>query len=60
MMPKYQSIVNIVIDRSFQRDVEKLEEWANRNFMKLNKDKCKVLHPGRQNGIGMVGSKQLC
>lgn len=33
------------------RDVESPEEWANRNFMKFNKDKCKVLDPGRKNPL---------
>lgn len=30
---------------------DKLEEWNNRNIMKFNNDKCKVVHLGR-NGPG--------
>ena len=32
-----------------QTDPDRREEWSGRNSMKFNKDKCKVLHLGRNN-----------
>ena len=39
--------VVLLKDRAaIQVDVDWLEEWANRDLMKFDKDRCKVLHLG--------------
>ncbi|KAK4824361.1 LOW QUALITY PROTEIN: hypothetical protein QYF61_014021 [Mycteria americana] len=44
-----------------QKDLDRPEEWANKNLMKFNKDKCKVFHLGKHNPGGQhrLGSTQL-
>ena len=56
----------------FQRDLNRLEKWANSNLVKFSQGKCKVLHQGRdsssqyqlksrfaESDLGVLVNKQL-
>jgi len=43
---------------AFQRDLNRLQKWADKNFMRFNKGKGKLLHLGRNNKY-VLGATQL-
>ncbi|CAM4697277.1 unnamed protein product [Lepidochelys kempii] len=43
------SVLGPVLFNIFINDLDQLEDWAKRNLMRFNKDKCRVLHLGRKN-----------
>ncbi|PKU48926.1 rna-directed dna polymerase from mobile element jockey-like [Limosa lapponica baueri] len=50
---------------TLQEDLDRLEEWVNKNLMKFNKDKCKVMHlgklnPGEQHRLGSTQLGSRC
>ena len=49
---KVGGIANTLEERNkILNDLDRMEHWAERNRMKFNRDKCKVLHLGKRNHL---------
>lgn len=44
-------LIHQIVVIAICRDVARMEGWTDRNFIKLNKRKCQVLHLGRNTSM---------
>ncbi|CAM5162260.1 unnamed protein product [Natator depressus] len=58
---KLGGVASALKDRiTIQNDLDKLEKWCEVNRMKFSKDKCKVLHLGRNNQLHRYKMRNDC